>query len=86
MSMITSELAVVILPCRLICNCFHHVPVLGDLSVLDSPQVVIRSGDSAKCAFAYTKNEIALSKYHVNSVIDHADTLLCHSLKCGSEP
>ena len=50
--------------------------MLGDLSVLHTPQIVIRSRFPSERALGYRKHHVALRKDHVRLVVYHGDARL----------
>ena len=43
----------------------HDVPVLGNLSVLDAPEVVVARGNTAEAALRDGEHHVALGEHHV---------------------
>ena len=58
--MITSELAVLVCPGAFLCNRLHNIPMLGDLTVLNTPKIIVGSGSAAEGTFGNSKNVVAL--------------------------
>ena len=69
--MITSKLTVAVHPVRWISNRLHDIPMLSNLSVLDSPEVAAACRNTAEASLRY-------SKHHMDFIIDYGDALLCH--------
>ena len=79
---ITSKLAILVLPRILVRDRLHDVPVLSDLAVLYSPQIIERSRHSAESSFGNRKNIIALCQHLMHGGIDHLDA--CFGKRCQS--
>lgn len=53
--------------------------MLCDFSVIYTEQVIIRCVSAAEGSFGYCQSVVAVSQNHIGFVIDHSDSLLCHS-------
>lgn len=79
------ELAVLVLPLVNCSDCLHHIPVFGNISVLNAEQVIEGSGLACKCTFTYCQHEVTMAKHCVNLKVFHLDSLFCHGSKCCAE-
>ena len=59
--------------------------MLGDLSVLHTPQIVIRSRFPSERALGYRKHHVALRKDHVRLVVYHGDARLAERFESRAE-
>ena len=74
--MVTLEFAVLVLPRILSSQRLHHVPVLRDLSVLDTEQIIVGGGSAAEGALTDCQTIVTISQNIVSLVVDHLDALL----------
>ena len=56
--------------------------MLGDLTALNTPKIIVRSGSAAEGTFGNGKNVVALRQDLMDRIIDHLDALFCQSAKC----
>src|ERR1700674_986774 len=79
------KLAVRILPIGAWRDGFQRVPMLGDLSVLDSVQVVKRGGAIAEGPLAHYEHEIAFPEHFVSLVVLHRRAPCSQGLQTGDQ-
>ena len=68
-------------PRLLVCNWFHDVPVLRNLAVPDSPEIIVGCGTAAESALGNSQHIVALCKNLMDVGVDHLDTLFAKCLK-----
>src|SRR5271167_4526620 len=80
-----SELAVVVLPLVSRQNLFDRVPVLGNLAVLDSKQVVKGDELLAELTLTDRKNEVPFAEDPADAVVLHGDASLGHGFQARAK-
>ena len=79
------KFTVLILPCIFLSDGFHDIPVLRDLTVLDSPQVIVRSGSASEASFGNCQNIVPLGKNLMHGIVNHLNALLAERFKRRAE-
>ena len=80
-----SEFAVLVLPVCARRDGLNHIPVFGNLAILDAEEVVEGRVLAAEMSFAHRQHEVALTENAVDTVVLHDDPLLGEGLKRRAE-
>ena len=83
--MVTLKLAVLILPGFLCGQSLHYVPMLRNLTILDTEEIIVGGRYAAECSLADSQTVVAIGQNIVRLMVDHLNPLFGKGGQCSAK-